>query len=113
MSKKLFLHCIVGLSALEKKVGVSIPTYYRYSHSGLVHWHQPRVTINNSQKNCSYFVERDKMKNVKRDLWLQDSTSKTVDPDRYILRTYDSVPQVRIHRPYRKEFGIHPELWTK
>ena len=53
------------------------------------------------------------MNNVKRNLWLQDSRSKTVDPNRYILRTYDSVPQVKIHRPYRREFGIHPELWTK
>ncbi|XP_028409357.1 uncharacterized protein LOC114531961 [Dendronephthya gigantea] len=61
---------------------------------------------------CAGVEEREKMNNARRNAWLQDSKFKTVDPNRYLLRTYDSTPQVKIHRPYRKEFGIHPELWT-
>ena len=63
---------------------------------------------------CAGKQEREKMNNLKRNLWVQDSVKfKTVDPNRYLLRKYDPVPQVKIHRPYRREFGIHPQLWVE
>lgn len=74
-------------------------------------------TISNSSQqkfhSLQIILEREKVNNVKRNLRLQDSRPKSVDPNRYLLRAYDSEPQVKIHRPYRREFGIHPELLTK
>jgi hypothetical protein len=53
-------------------------------------------------------LEREKMNKLKRNMWIQDTRPKTVDPNRYLLHTYDTVPQVKIYRPYRREFGFRP-----
>lgn len=43
---------------------------------------------------------------------LKNPRFRSVDPNRYVLRKYESTPRVTIHRPYRTDFVFHPELMT-